>query len=74
MQSLYYMTCMGYQEMQRAESQYLAAIGAGPKSKRQRGATNAQLVHRANTFGICPNCGRPLTSRAQPAACCSARS
>ena len=45
---------MTYQEMQQAEAKYLAAIN--DQSKKQRGATKAQLAYRAKRFGRCPDC------------------
>lgn len=48
---------MTYQEMQAAEAEYLRALA--PESKKQRGATKAQLQRRAQMLRLCVNCGSP---------------
>jgi len=49
---------MTYQEMQAAAAELEAATSApARKASKQRGATKAQLAHRAKLLGTCPDCG-----------------
>lgn len=58
---------MNYEEMQRAEAEFLRAIDP-PKQKKQRGASKAQLEHRAKALGFCGECGEPWGTHSMEAA------
>ncbi len=47
---------MTYTEAMQAAAELEKAQNAKP-ARKQRGATKAQLEHRARLFGVCPDCG-----------------
>jgi hypothetical protein len=67
---------MTYQEMQKAEAELNAALSP---AKKQRGATKAQLEHRAkirHANALCVNCAVPfgMHTLAMTIDCANARS